>query len=165
MASNEESDARTILGYLILKGILPESFSKPEILVELIDPDNEKLFQQRTGEVLISPYILSHILAHVALRKELNFVLDELFTVGGAEIYFRPASFFTFTKNEMSFKEIGEFVSEKGEIVLGLRDISKATEGTGGIYLNPPRDIQFKLNNSIELVVLTTYLDFKKENE
>lgn len=65
----------------------------------------------------------------------------------------------------MSFKEIGEFVSEKGEIVLGLRDISKATEGTGGIYLNPPRDIQFKLNNSIELVVLTTYLDFKKENE
>ncbi|MDY6974301.1 MAG: ion channel DMI1, partial [Thermodesulfobacteriota bacterium] len=165
LASNEESDARTILGYLILKRILPKNFSKPEILVELMDPENEKLFQQRTGEVLISPYILSHILAHVALRRELNVVFDELFTVGGAEIYFRPVSFFNFTKTEMNFKEIGECVSEKGEIALGIRDLSKAMENTGGIYLNPPRNIQFKLNDSIELVVLTTYLDCKKGNE
>ncbi len=157
LASNEESDARTILGYLILKRILPGDSVKPDILVELMDPENEKLFQQRTGEVLISPYILSHILAHVSLRRELNVVFDELFTVGGAEIYFRPASFFHFTKNEMRFKEIGEVVSEKGEIVLGVRDLSKEMDGTGGIYLNPARDMPFQLNDSIELVVLTTY--------
>jgi len=38
-------------------------------------------------------------------------------------------------------------------------------EGTGGIYLNPPRDIQFSLNDSTELVVLTTYLESEKKNE
>ncbi|MEE4351812.1 MAG: hypothetical protein V2J25_02995 [Desulfatiglans sp.] len=165
LVSNEESDARTILGYHILKEILPESTSKPEILVELMDPENEKLFQHRTGEVIISPYILSHILAHVALRRELNVVFEELFTAGGAEICFRPASFFGFTKYQMSFKEIREFVSKKGDIALGIRDKSRSTERTGGIYLNPPGDLQVNLDDSILLVVLTTYLDYKKGNQ
>ena len=165
LVSNEESDARTILGYHILKEILPESTSKPEILVELMDPENEKLFQHRTGEVIISPYTLSHILAHVALRRELNVVFEELFTAGGAEICFRPASFFGFTKYQMSFKEIREFVSKKGDIALGIRDKSRSTERTGGIYLNPPGDLQVNLDDSILLVVLTTYLDYKKGNQ
>ena len=42
---------------------------------------------------------------------------------------------------------------------------TKAMEGTGGICLNPPRDIQFSLNDSTELVVLTTYLESGKKNE
>jgi hypothetical protein len=41
MQSNEESDARTILGYLLLREMVPQNASHPEILIELMDPENE----------------------------------------------------------------------------------------------------------------------------
>jgi hypothetical protein len=157
MSSNEESDARTILGYLLLKDMLPKGAEKPEILLELMDPENEKLFQQRTGEVLISPLILSHILAHVALRRDLNVVFEELFTVGGAEIYLQPASACDLVDQELPFGEIGRAVAEKGEIALGVRVSSQKGEPGGGIHLNPAKDAAFRISAGDELVVLSTY--------
>ena len=53
--SAEESDARTIIGYLLLKTIFEGHNTIPKTLMELIDPENEKLFPQQTGEVIISP--------------------------------------------------------------------------------------------------------------
>jgi hypothetical protein len=44
------------------------------------------LFRERPGEVLISPLVLSYILAQITLRPELRAVFDELFGPGGAEI-------------------------------------------------------------------------------
>jgi hypothetical protein len=84
--------------------------SKPEILIELMDPENEKLFRQHRGEVLISPLILSHILAHVAFRRDLNIVFNELFTFGGAEIYFRlVSSAFCFGPASLSLFQFSPF--------------------------------------------------------
>lgn len=157
MQSNEESDARTILGYLLLREILPQNASKPEILIELMDPENEKLFEQRTGEVLISPFILSHILAHVALRRDLNVVFDELFTVGGAEIYFRSAAVYKLNDREITFEEIGNVVFHHGDIALGIRIAEKRDDENGGIRLNPPCASLWRLNREDELVILTTY--------
>lgn len=157
MQSNEESDARTILGYLLLRDMLPQNASKPEILIELMDPENEKLFQQRTGEVLISPFILSHILAHVALRRDLNVVIDELFTVGGAAIYFRSATVYNLDDREITFEEMGNAVFHHGDIALGVRIAEKRDDANGGIWLNPPRDSQWRLRGEDELVILTTY--------
>ena len=157
MQSNEESDARTILGYLVLRDILPQNASKPEILIELMDPENEKRFEQRTGEVLISPFILSHILAHVALRRDLNVVFDELFTVGGAEIYFRSSASYNLGDGEITFGEIGNIVFQDGDIALGVRIAEKRGDQNGGIRLNPPRDSHWRLHHEDELVILTTY--------
>ena len=120
LESNEESDARTILGYLLLRQLLSESLSKADILIELMDPENEKLFQHRTEEVLISPLILGHIVAHVSLRRELNVVFEELFTVGGAEIYFRPPANYVVQGETMTFDEISKRVFAQGDIALGL---------------------------------------------
>ena len=131
--------------------------SGPEILMELMDPENEKLFQERAGEVLISPLILSHILAHVALRRELNVVFDELFTVGGAEIYFRRAAECRLSGRETTFQEIEEAVARHGEIALGVRILANRLNKNGGITLNPPRDSTWRFTDSDEVVVLTSY--------
>ena len=158
MTSHEESDARTILGYLLLRELLLESASKPDILIELMDPENEKLFHQRAGEVLISPVILSHILAHVALRRDLNIVFDELFTVGGAEIYFKPCAIFNLPQKKLTFIEIRRIVESYGDIALGLRIEEKSKDINGGIFLNPVRDSLWELKSSDQVVVLTTYI-------
>jgi hypothetical protein len=155
--SNEEADARTILGYLVLRDYLTDMKEKPEVLIELMDPDNEKLFHQRSGEVLISPLILSHMLAHVALRRDLNVVFDELFTVGGAEIYFRNAGEYQISQQESTFLELKERIFEQGDIALGVLKAGRILEKSGGISLNPPNESIWDLEDNDELIVLTTY--------
>ena len=88
LETQEESDARTIVGHLVLKNILEGRPQKPKILVDLMDADNVRLFQDENTEVLVTPMIASHVLAQVALRRELNVVYAELFGAGGAEICF-----------------------------------------------------------------------------
>lgn len=136
LESGEESDARTILGYLLLRELLPGS-GRPELLVELLDPGNVGLFRRRAGEVLISPLILSHMMAQVALRRELRSVFDELFGSRGAEIQFRPAREYA-TADARGFADIRIAAARRGETALGT---ATPQEGAGGsasmVWLNP----------------------------
>ena len=90
LKSHTESDARTILGYILLRELMEGAAKAPPVLVELSDPGNAYLFENRRGEVIVSPVIISHMLAQVALRRELRVVFDELFGAHGAEFDFRP---------------------------------------------------------------------------
>jgi len=157
LESNEESDARTILGYLLLRQLLSQGPSKADILIELMDPENERLFQKRTGEVLISPLILSHIVAHVSLRRELNVVFEELFTAGGAEIYFRPPSSYDVQGDKITFHDISMTVLAQGAIALGLCKRNNQVGMKDRLFLNPPKDSLWNAQEIDEIIVLTTY--------
>ncbi len=156
LETGEETDARTLLGYVLLRSLLPED-GGPEILVELMDPENARLFRKRPGEVIISPVILSHILAHVALRRELSAVFGELFGPGGAEIFFRDAGDYGLAGREVSFREVQHAAAEHGEIALGVRLAGGPTHTIGGVYVNPPAQKRWTLTEDDEIVVLTTY--------
>ena len=153
LPSGYESDARTILGYMLLRELLPPT-GGPEVLVELLDPENVRLFRRRPGEVLISPLILSHMLAQVALRRELRAVFDELFGPAGAEISFRPATDYLDGGREVTFREIQHAVVMRGHIALGLRRDAESADA-GGLRLNPPRDQRWSVAEGDEVVVLT----------
>lgn len=157
LKSKEEADARTIHGYLLLREILLHK-EKPEILIELLDPENHSLFEDIREEVLISPIILSHILAQVALRPDLNIIFHELFSSGGAEIYFRSVDFFNISGRKVSFGELQELVALQGEIALGVKIYAYSGTKTGGIELNPDRDKSWTFEADDEIVVLTTYV-------
>ena len=157
LESNEESDARSILGYLLLREMLPKGTAKPEILIELMDPENERLFQRRSGEVLISPLILGHIVAHVGLRRDLNVLFEELFTVDGAEIYFRSLDSYNVPGGHMRFRDLQDAAARYGDIALGIRVLKDEDPLKGGITMNPSRDTGWDLDGTDELVVLTTY--------
>ena len=62
------------MGHLVLRNALGGLPEKPEILVDLMDADNVELFDDGISEVLVTPTIASHVLAQVALRRELNVV-------------------------------------------------------------------------------------------
>ena len=64
----EESDARAILGYLLICDRIPTGSTAPELLVGLTNPDKIPLMNSRAGEVIVSPVVISHTLARVALR-------------------------------------------------------------------------------------------------
>ena len=148
LETQEESDARTIVGHLVLKNILEGSTQKPEILVDLMDADNVGLFQEENTEVLVTPMIASHVLAQVALRRELNVVYEELFGAGGAEIFSRPVAAYGIVSQKVSFRELKEISGARNEIALGVR------LENGSIELNPAQNKTYILKEPDDLIVL-----------
>lgn len=153
LESGEEADARTILGYLLLRAMLPEH-GGPKLLVELLDAENLALFRSRAEEVLISPLILSHMLAQVALRPELRAVFDELFGPGGAEIAFAHPARYHALQQELRFADLQQRVAARGEVALGVRIAPNGGAHAGGVYLNPPRQQLWTLHDTDEVVTL-----------
>ena len=156
LKSGAESDARTILGYLLLRELMAAGAAAPSVLVELTDPDNVPLFENRRGEVIVSPIIVSHMLARVALRRELRAVIDELFSSGGCEIFFRHIADYGLAQGEYSFADLQRAADTRGEIAIGIRWAGQDQTQGGGVQLNPRRDEHLKLNENDELIVLTT---------
>jgi len=146
--SEAESDARTILGFLVLEELLGKGDSRPEILVELMDPANVPLLRTR-ADVLISPLILSHMLTQVVLRPDLAPVFDELFGPGGIEMSLRPASDLLSTAG--TFGDLSTIARAAGEILIGMRPRGQK------IVLNPPKDTRWSPAEGDEVVVLTSF--------
>lgn len=153
---SEESDARTILGHLLLREVVPDG-SGPDVLVELADPSNLALFQRGTSEIVIPSGILSHIMAQVALRRELRVVFEDLFGPDGSEIFFRPSTEYGLEGREVDFEEIRHRVARRNETALGLRLRRRTPEADDEVLINPPRDRKWLLRPTDELVVLATY--------
>lgn len=160
MKSHEDADARTLQGYLLLQHLFKEHIksdaARPEILVELLDPDNFGLLSGRPGELLISSMVVSHMLAQIALRRELRAVFDELFTAGGAEITFNAARNYDIDGRSMSFRELQRLAWAKGEMLIGVYPHA-ADVATAKPVLNPPGESSWTLNADDELVTVVTY--------
>lgn len=156
LPSGEESDARTIVGVLLLQEILSEGRCGTKLLVELMDPENVDLLGKRTCDVLVSPVILSHMLALVAVRRELSCVFDELFTTQGPEIVFLPVSETPWRGKTMAFSEIEKEISALGGTALGVHVRGGCAEG-GALRLNPDKAEVFSLEETDEIVLMATY--------
>ena len=156
LKTNEESDAVSILGFLTLKEELQQDPSRPEILVQLMDPQNKNLFQEGAGEVLVSPLILNRFVARVALRRELRLVFNEIFTAGGTEIDFRSSEWYGIGKENISFREIEKAVAMKGDLALGVKAYGESGATMKRTHLNPARDSVWNLRDNAEIIVLAT---------
>lgn len=147
LESAEQSDARTVLGHLLLRELIGDE--GPQVLVELMDPENVALFANSASETLVSPRVISHMLAQISLRRELRVVFDELFGPGGAEISFHAITDYVLA-GEVSFAQLQVAAMGRGETALGLRL-------RDGLHLNPDKERTWELFPGDELVVLATY--------
>lgn len=152
LASGEEADARAMVGYLLLEDLLAEGSRRPQLIMELSDPDNRHLLYGHQSEMLISPMILSHVLAQVALRRELRVVLDELFTCGGAELQFRDPQDYPLPASA-DFRLLEKALAAEGELALGVFR-QQADERGRHLLMNPPRDTILELQPGDRLVVM-----------
>ena len=148
LETQEKSDARTITGHLVLKNILEGYVPEPRILVDLMDANNIGLFETENTEVLVTPVMASHVLAQVALRRELNAVYAELFGASGAEICFRSVRDYNIADQRIRFRALKEIAADRGEITLGIRLKNSSIE------LNPAQDKTYTLQEQDDLIVL-----------
>lgn len=154
LGDDEEADARTIVGYTLLEEVLETAEKRPQIVMELTDPGNELLIKNFKSESIISPLILSNLLATIAMRRELYTVYNELFTVNGAEIIFRNLDEYNLTPRSLSYGELENYIADFHDTVLGL--YRESVNGDVDLQLNPPRTKQLHLKDNDRLVVLST---------
>ena len=147
--TSEEADARTILGYVLVRSLLPAKGPRPEVFVELLDPDNARLFSGRDEVLLLSPTILSRILAHVALLPELNTVYDALFRSGGAEIESFPLSRYGPSGESITFAQLQRAAAERGQVAIGVHRTGEP------VQINPNRNEPWTPAKGDEIVVLS----------
>lgn len=153
-----KSDARTILGDLLIRELIGTRAEAPSVLVELTDPTNVALFENRPSETIVSPVIISHILARVALRRQMLALFKALFSSGGCEIFFLRILVYGLAGGEYSFAELQRVADAHGEIAIGIRRAGQERTSNGGVHLNPRRDDRLQLSADDELIVLTTYM-------
>ncbi|TVP49514.1 MAG: ion channel DMI1 [Gemmatimonadales bacterium] len=153
--SGGEADARTILGALLLQEMAAKREHPPGILVEILDPENRRLLNRGRAEVLVTPLLVSHVLAQVALRRELRAVFDELFMARGPEISFHRASELGLD-GRISFGDVLRAAASRGQTALGVRP-------TGSLpLLNPDRTLRW-MAGSLDVVLLGTPPDRSRE--
>ncbi len=156
MKSNEEGDALTLLGFLTLKGVLPQDSERPEIIVQLMNPQNVELLQDKDVQILVSPRFLSRMVARFAILRDLVNVFSEIFTAGGTDITFMPAEWYGINLDNISFKEIEKAVALKGDLALGVKVRERSGALGQNTHLNPSRDSGWNLQDDGQIIVLTT---------
>lgn len=146
-SDGSDADARSILGILQLRQIMGVNKNFP-VVIELAEPENENLFENREGETIISPMVISYILANVALRFELNRVFNSLFNSGGSDITFISAKQFRLS-GDMRFKEVMDEVDSFKMLAIGLM----GTHSTD-VFLNPKPETVFNEVENYKIIVI-----------
>lgn len=149
LASGEEADTRAVVAYLLLEALLDGAAAAPDLLLELKDPDNAPLLGGRRAEVLVSPLIVAHVVAQVALRRELRAVFDSLFTSGGPEFAFCSPGRYG-GGDGATFHELAARVRSHGDTLIGVYRAAGQQ-----LSLSPPGEEPLQLSDGASLVVMT----------
>ncbi len=145
--SSEEADARCAAGLLVLEDALRVS-ERPQVIVEVLIADNARL-APASVETVVSPILLSHMLAQISLRRELRAVFDELFDSEGPEIRLLP--YRQLAENPpSSFADLTAICRANSDTALGVQ------YRNGRIDLNPSINRRWHPEEITDIIVLAT---------
>jgi hypothetical protein len=156
MGTGAQADARSLVAWLLLGAYLKARKAHPQIVMELSDSHNEQLIDGQAGEILITPLIVSHLLAQVALQRDLAVVFDALFGAGGADIDFCRVHAIGLPLGRHTFAQIQWAAMKKGMTALGVYPDLYAEGVQGRVVLNPARNAIFDLTETEGIVVLAS---------
>ncbi len=142
----DEADARSLLGYLMLQEVLEHAPRKPHVIVEAMVEASAVLFAAPEVELLVTPKLRSHMLAQVALRRDLNPVFEHLLGIGGAELRLQPGSD---AGDAADFYALQTRLAARGELALGILRAGGVSE------LNPDKHKPLALSAGDQLVILS----------
>lgn len=153
--SEEEADARAVMAYLLLEALLEDQLedrnTPPDVLLEIQDPDNALLLAGRPVEVMVSPKLLAHIVAQVALRRELRVVFDALLMSDGPEVMLRRVEDYPGVLDCPDFGAAAYRIRQGGDTLVGIHHRDGDV-----LRLSPPADAPCALSGDDRLVVLAT---------
>lgn len=101
---------------------MQQASDKSIIISEILDSRTRNLVSvSRISDYVLSNELVSMALAMVAEDKQINRVLEELFAEEGNEMCIKPAEFYSFDQEELSFYDIMIRGRQRQEIIIGYR--------------------------------------------
>jgi hypothetical protein len=152
--SEEESDARSIMSYLVLNDMIRRFEKKPDILVELMDHDNEKLFPGQDHEMIIPPLMMGHIMGRVALKPLARAAYSSLLNSKRCEILLASYSDIGFEGDTIRIYQLWEYLFERGLTFLGFVGY-KDEHRQKRVWINPDPNIEVEIRDDYKLIILT----------
>ena len=148
--SGEEADARSIVTNQLLDYLLDEKEQRPQVIVELTDPNNAVYVSaskhKLSSEVVQSSAMISHLLAQLAVFPQLRSVYDNLLDPDGVGLHLRPMP--AGWGGRRYFRQLQRAVAAEGAILLGVKQGSKRSQ------LNLSPDTLVPCNQDTRLIVM-----------
>ena len=154
LSSEEEMDARTLVGLAMLTQLLEKHEQSPQILVQLADPANGPLLGRFEVDRIISPLVLSHLMAQVALRPELHSIYQELFSMTGAEIALQRPDIYNLAKGTHSYRALSKRVANQACTLLGVLPAPARRPRTNPFWIPRSPSDTIRIEPQTQLVVL-----------
>mgnify|MGYP001818442369 FL=1 len=143
------ADAATVSAYLTVDTLTTET-KRPHVVAEVLEEENEPLFDSDHCDAIVSPMIVSYILSQVALKPELGLVFQELTQSWGTTILFRSPELDT-AGTDISFADLSAQAAARGETAIGV-----VTSGNGcrQTLLNPGAGSRWTAEEIERVIVL-----------
>ena len=142
---------------LHLRDIASRTDNRFSMVSEMIDLRNRRLAEvTRADDFIVSDRLVSLYLTQLSENKSLHQVFDDIFDAAGSEIYLRPAGEYVATGRAVDFYTVLESARRRGEIAIGYRLRSKATdaEAGDGVVVTPPKSRQVTFDSADLVIVL-----------
>ncbi|CAI5968177.1 unnamed protein product, partial [Closterium sp. NIES-65] len=115
-------------------GQMQQASQQSIVISEILDSRTRSLVSvSKISDYVLSNELVSMALAMVAEDREVNRVLEELFSEEGNEMYIRPAELYLTDGEELSFFEVAVRARQRMEIIIGYRLFTEDEA-----VLNPP---------------------------
>jgi hypothetical protein len=154
----QESDAKTLISLLHLRGISERVGIDFSIVTEMLDMRNRELgVVAKADDFVVSDNLISLMLSQLSENRELKKVYDILFQAEGSEIYLKPASRYVKTDAPMDFYTVTARAAELGESAIGYRitSLSQDSENQYGVKLNPAKSERITFAENDCIIVLS----------
>ena len=149
MGDEAIADAATLSAYWTVDTLLT-GVDGAHVVAEVLEEENEALFDRERCDAIVSSMVVSYILSQVALEPELGLIFEELTQSFGTTILFRspePGN----EKADCSFSELAAQAAAQGETAIGVVTSSAGARQT---RLNPGADARWAYEEIEQVIVL-----------
>ena len=149
MGDEAIADAATVSAFLTVDTLMTGA-KRPHVVAEVLEEENEPLFDSDDCDAIVSPTIVSHILSQVALKPELGLIFQELTQSWGTTILFRspePGA----GETVCSFSDLAAQAAARGETAIG---VVTSSDGARQTRLNPGADSLWACEDIEQVIVL-----------
>ncbi len=154
-----DTDSRAIVTILLLQDFQERNPDKRfrQMVSEISSAANSELLRQNSKtDIIVSPRLISMLIAQISQQLMLERVYDDLMDANVNEIYLKPA--LKYVTKGCTFADILTSASQFGEIAIGVK-ISADAAGHGknhGIQINPPKDAVYSFTETDEVIVISS---------
>jgi hypothetical protein len=155
----EQADSRTLISLLHIRDICVNQKYNPTIISQILDEKNRQTaLHTKADDFVVSEKLVGQCLTQISENKHLYTLFMELFSVAGAEIYFRPIGNYINFNNKVNIYTLIKAASEREETVIGykINSLFNEPKSNYGINLNPDKHKKVKFSSDDKLIVLAS---------